>query len=70
MDWFTRWVIVWRVLMRLEADFCVQALREEVTQDSAPEIFSTDQGSHFTSMRCIKVLTDREIKIKTTGKGG
>lgn len=53
----------------LEADFCIEALEEAPTKHGAPEIFNTDQGSQFTSTEFIKVLTAREIKTSTDGKG-
>ena len=53
----------------LEADFCIEAVQEALARHGAPEIFNTDQGSQFTSMEFIKVLTDREIKISMDGKG-
>lgn len=69
LDWFTRRVLAWRVSVTLEADFCVEAVEEALAKHGAPEIFSTDQGSQFTSAEFIKVLTAREIKISMDGQG-
>ncbi len=33
----------------MEADFCVEALREAAARWGAPEIVNTDQGSQFSS---------------------
>lgn len=33
----------------MEADFCVEALREAVARRGAPQIVDTDQGSQFSS---------------------
>ena len=35
-----------------------------------PEIFTSEQGSQFTSTDCIKVLAAREIKINMDGMDG
>jgi putative transposase len=69
IDWFTRRILAWRVSITLEADFCIEAVQEALARHGTPEIFNTDQGSQFTSMEFIKVLTDREIKISMDGKG-
>jgi putative transposase len=47
----------------MDADFCVEALKEALAKHGKPEIFNTDQGSQFTSGAWIDVLTDAKIKI-------
>ena len=49
MDWHSRYVVAWRLSNSLEADFCVDALKESLRQGQ-PEVFNTDQGSQFTSL--------------------
>jgi putative transposase len=44
MDWFSRRVLAWRVSITLEADFCVEALREAMHRHGQPEIFNTDRA--------------------------
>jgi putative transposase len=44
MDWFSRRVLAWRVSITLEADFCVEALRDAMHRYGQPEIFNTDQS--------------------------
>ena len=43
MDWHSRYVVSWRLSNTLEADFCVDALREALGQGQ-PEVFNTDQS--------------------------
>ena len=69
MNWFTRRVLAWRVSITLEADFCIEAIREALARYGPPHIFNTDQCSQFTSTEFIKVLADRAIKISMDGKG-
>ena len=69
LDWFTRRVLAWRVSIKLEAEFCMEAVEEALARHGTPEIFNTDQGSQFTSIDFIKVLAAREIKISMDGKG-
>jgi putative transposase len=68
IDWYSRYVLSWRLSNSLEADFCLEALAEALNM-SRPEIFNTDQGSQFTSDRFTKVLADSEIAISMDGKG-
>jgi len=69
MDWATRKVLSWRLSNSMDADFCVEALKEAVSKYGKPEIFNTDQGSQFTSSAWIDVLSDAKIKISMDGKG-
>ena len=68
MDWHSRYVVAWRLSNTLEADFCVDALKEALGQGQ-PEVFNTDQGSQFTSLEFIQGLQDRRVKISMDGKG-
>ena len=43
MDWHSRYVVAWRLSNTLEADFCVDALRDAMGQGQ-PEVFNTDQS--------------------------
>jgi len=69
MDWYSRKVLAWRLSNSMDADFCVEALKEALAKHGKPEIFNTDQGSQFTSGAWIDVLTDAKIKISMDGKG-
>ena len=69
VDWFTRKVLAWRVSITLEAEFCIEALKEAMARYGKPEIMNTDQGSQFTGIEFIKVLKDAEIAISMDGKG-
>jgi putative transposase len=48
IDWFSRYVLSWRLSNSLEGYFCREALEEALTI-GRPDIFNTDQGSQFTS---------------------
>jgi putative transposase len=68
MDWFSRYVLSWKVSITLDAAFCIEALREALAVNT-PEIFNTDQGSQFTSTTFTGVLADHHIAISMDGKG-
>jgi putative transposase len=69
MDWFSRRVLAWRVSITMEADFCVEALREAMERFGHPEIFNTDQGAQFTSTDFIGELAERKVQISMDGRG-
>ena len=48
MDWYSRYVLSWRLSNTLEGRFCVEAL-DEALRRARPEIFNSDQGSQFTA---------------------
>ncbi len=68
MDWYSRYVVAWRLSNTLDADFCVEAL-EEALGKGRPEVFNTDQGSQFTSEAFTGLLDQRRVRISMDGKG-
>ena len=68
MDWHSRYVLAWKLSNTLEADFCIDALKEALSKGQ-PEIFNTDQGSQFTSEAFSGLLLERGIKVSMDGKG-
>ena len=68
MDWYSRYVLSWRLSNTLDVDFCVEAL-EEALRKGRPEIFNTDQGSQFTSEAFTGLLKQQGIQISMDGKG-
>lgn len=69
LDWASRRVLAWRLSNTLTTDFCLEAVREAMTQYGAPEIFNTDQGCQFTSHEFTGLLTQHGIQISMDGKG-
>lgn len=41
MDWFSRYVIAWKLSNTLDGNFCVQALQQAMEQFGRPDIFNT-----------------------------
>ena len=68
IDWYSRFVLSWRISNSLDSVFCVDAL-DEALKLGCPEIFNTDQGSQFTGERHTSRLKSNEIKISMDGKG-
>ena len=68
MDWYSRYVVAWSLSNTLDADFCVETLKEALGKGT-PEVFNTDQGSQFTSEAFTGLLDHQRIRISMDGKG-
>ncbi len=68
MDWYSRYVLSWKLSNTLDVIFCLEAL-ETAFSVSQPEIFNTDQGVQFTSCEFTGKLESNGIKISMDGKG-
>ncbi len=68
MDWYSRYVLAWRLSNTLDASFCVEALEEALSR-SRPEIFNTDQGVQFTSEGFTSMLKGADVRISMDGRG-
>jgi putative transposase len=68
LDWFSRYVLSWRLSNTLEGSFCREAL-EAALAISRPEIFNSDQGSQFTAIEFTSRLESEGIAISMDGRG-
>lgn len=68
MDWYSRYVLSWRLSNSLDTSFCVEAL-EDALEKGCPDIFNTDQGSQFTSDDFTGTLRGKGIDISMDGRG-
>ena len=68
MDWYSRYVLAWRLSNTLDAEFCVEALAEALRK-GRPDIFNTDQGTQFTGKAFTGLLEQHGVNISTDGKG-
>ena len=68
MDWYSRYVLSWRLSNTLEADFCVECV-EEAFDYGRPGIFNSDQGVQFTSNEFTQKLLSNNIRISMDGRG-
>lgn len=68
IDWWSRYVLSWRLSVNLDTQFCLEALDEALAQGT-PRIFNTDQGSQFTSREFTSRLQEAGIAISMDGRG-
>ncbi|SDI43435.1 putative transposase [Natribacillus halophilus] len=69
IDWYSRYIISWELDQTLEIDFVLEAVQRAFTIGT-PEIFNSDQGSHFTSPKYINLLKGHPtVQISMDSKG-
>lgn len=68
LDWFSRYVVSWELDQTLELPFVLSAVRRALAQ-ATPEIWNSDQGSHFTSPQYTDLLHAAQVQISMDGRG-
>lgn len=69
MDWYSRYVLSWRLSNSLDSLFCIEALEDALMLHTNPDIFNSDQGVQFTSKDFTDLLLAQKIKISMDGRG-
>ena len=69
IDWYSRYVISWRLSNTLDGGFCLEML-EEALRTGSPEVFNTDQGAQFTAGAFTGRLLSAGVAVSMDGRGG
>jgi putative transposase len=68
LDWFSRFVLSWKLSTTLETGFVMEAAREALIIGT-PEIENSDQGVQFTNQEYINLWEENKVKISMDGRG-
>ena len=68
IDWYSRYVLAWRLSNTLDGSFCLEMLEEALSR-GRPEVFNTDQGVQFTAAACTGRLEAAGVAVSMDGKG-
>lgn len=68
IDWFSRYVIAWRLSNTLDGSFCLELL-EEALRSGKPEVCNTDQGVQFTAAAFTGRLESAGVAVSMDGRG-
>jgi putative transposase len=68
IDWFSRYVLAWRLSNTLDGEFCLEML-EEALGRGRPEVFNTDQGVQFRAQAWTSRLETAGVAVSMDGKG-
>jgi putative transposase len=68
IDWYSRYVIAWRLSNMLDGSFCLEMVEEALSQ-GRPEVFNTDQGVQFTAQAWTSRLEAAGVAVSMDGRG-
>lgn len=68
IDWYSRYVLTWRLSNTLDGSFCLDLLDEALSRGH-PEVFNTDQGVQFTAQAWINRLESAGVAVSMDGRG-
>jgi putative transposase len=68
IDWYSRYVLAWRLSNTLDGWFCLDMLEEALSRGK-PEVFNTDQGVQFTAQAWTTRLESAGVAVSMDGKG-
>jgi len=68
LDWFSRYIVSWETSQSLRQSFVTQAVQQALST-ARPQIWNSDQGSHFTSPQYAGLLTEAGVQISMDGRG-
>ncbi|HWU40805.1 MAG TPA: integrase core domain-containing protein, partial [Candidatus Acidoferrum sp.] len=68
IDWYSRYVVAWRLSNTLDGWFC-QEMLEEALRGGQPEVFNTDQGVQFTATAWTSRLEAAGVAVSMDGRG-
>lgn len=69
LDWYSRFVVGWRLSTTLETQFVLEAAKETMSTYDNPEIMNVDQGVQFTDLDFIGLWSSERTKISMDHKG-
>ncbi len=68
LDLYARYIVSWALDDTLELPFVLDAVTRALAQ-ARPQIWNSDQGSHFTSPQYTQLLLNADVQISMDGKG-
>lgn len=68
LDWFSRYIVSWGLSQSLGQSFVTQAVSTAL-DISKPQIWNSDQGSHFTSPQYTGLLRAAGVQVSMDGRG-
>jgi putative transposase len=68
IDWFSRYVVAWKLSNTLDGSFC-QEMLEAALATGTPAVFNTDQGVQFTAGAWTGRLERAGVAVSMDGRG-
>lgn len=69
LDWYSRFVVSWRLSTTLDVRFCLEAAHDAIGSFGPPDIENSDQGVQFTSRDYLDIWLTRNVAVSMDGRG-
>jgi putative transposase len=69
IDVYSRKILGWGTSNTMSVAWMMEVLESAIRKYGKPEIFNSDQGSQFTSLKFVSLLKNHKIKQSMDGKG-
>lgn len=69
LDWFSRFVLSWRLSTTLDVRFCLEAAQDAIESFGVPDIENSDHGIQFTSRDYLDLWLSRDVAISMDSRG-
>ena len=69
MDWYSRFILSYRLSTSLDIEFVLEAAEEALVRYGNPVIENSDQGVHYTSKQHIQLFQNHGTRISMDGRG-
>ncbi len=74
IDWYSRYVLSWRLSNSMDGSFCREALTEALERYGTPEIFNTDRHGYVAAHslpvhKFTSILLSHNVRISMDGRG-
>lgn len=69
LDWYSRFILSWRLSTTLERRFCLEAAIEAMDLYGFPEIVNQDQGVQYTHKEYCDIWEEKGVRISMDGRG-
>lgn len=69
LDWFSRFILSWRLSTTLERAFCLEAAVEAMQFYGVPEIMNQDQGAQYTHKDYCDIWEEKGVRISMDSRG-
>jgi putative transposase len=69
IDVYSRKIVGYGISNTMNAEWCLNVLKDAIATHGKPDILNSDQGSQYTSARWTQWLEAAEIKVSMDGKG-
>ena len=69
LDWYSRFVLSWKLSTTLELGFVLEAAEQALNTYGSPEIENSDQGVQYTSDSHIRLFENHGTKVSMDGRG-